>query len=198
MSVSKDIEYIKRIKIYILVAVALFLVSAIYGAVITEKSQEGKDMAKDIVKNMPKSNTKLEVMIEVFKSNIYNSLLAVLLGIAFGVIPVYIAIINGIAIGSLIQYMNKMHGGFIFFLMILPHSIIEFPLMFISMGIGLRLGYVMCKSMIKDSLSLKDVRLELKQGLYFYVKWIIPLLFVAAFIEGYITPVIAKELVKLI
>lgn len=200
MNIVNDIEYIKKIKVYILVAVALFTVSAIYGAVITEKSQEGKDMAKDIIENMPKKSTKLGMTIEIFESNIYNSLLSVVLGVGFGIIPMYIAIVNGIAIGSLIQFVKGGHGGFVFFLAMLgPHSIIEFPLMFVSMGIGLRLGYVMYSFIFKENMGNTSIIIgELKKGMYFYIKWIIPLLLVAAFIEGYITPVIAKELMKLI
>lgn len=200
MNTSKDIEYIKKIKAYVVVVTVIFLFSAIYGAVITEKSQEGKDMAKDIIENMPKKSTKLGMTIEIFESNIYNSLLAAVFGIGFGIIPIYIAVVNGIAIGSLIQFVEGGHGGFVLFIaMIGLHGILEFPLMFISMGIGLRLGYMMYRFIFKENMGNTSIIIgEIKGGMHFYIKWIIPLILLAAIIEVYITPVIAKELMRLI
>ncbi|MFZ3059053.1 MAG: stage II sporulation protein M [Candidatus Methanoperedens sp.] len=56
-------------------------------------------------------------------------------------------------------------------------------------AIGLRLGYEMYRFLKGERTNLKQ---EFKQGLWFYLVRILPLLFVAAVIESYVTQVIAS------
>jgi stage II sporulation protein M len=60
-------------------------------------------------------------------------------------------------------------------------------MVFLSASIGLRLGYHVFLYLIGRPSELKK---ESIQGLKFYLQWIMPLLFVAAIIETFITPLI--------
>lgn len=192
---KKDMRYLYTLRVYILVVIVIFLVSSVWGYVYTERTDEGKEMTKEFIKGMSKgTGSKMEMVTEIFKNNIYNNLLAI---IGVGVIT---SIINGIAIGGIIQFVGRMHigGGLGFILSILPHGILEFPLMFISMGIGLRLGCVVLKNILKEWNEdiVGEIKDEFKKGLFFYIKWIIPLTLVAALIEVYITPFVARWLMS--
>jgi len=183
-----DKEYLEKIKRYILAAAIIFLMSVMTGIIITEKTVEGKDIAKNITKEMIeiKRPTPFLRMIEIFETNIYNSIMALL----FGVGSIYTVIINGVAIGSVINFISKMHGGLLFtILIILPHGIIEISAIIISTGIGIRFGHMMYNYII-DKTNIKDIKRELIYGIRFYIKWIVPMILLAAFIEAYITPII--------
>ncbi len=194
----KDLrEYIYNIRIYILVVMIVFVFSVVYGAMFV-KTAEGKDMAKDIVKNMPKAKSGEMMMAAIFESNIYNSALAVFGGVLLGIIPLYLAVVNGIAIGGLILYFGQVHRGVLMFISVLGiHGVLEFILMFISMGIGLRLGYVMLMTIFNKSFNIRLILEEFVCGVKVYVKWIVPLILMSAFIEVYVSPLVARELMRM-
>ena len=134
-----------------------------------------------------------ERMLEIFKNNVRNSLMALVLGIIFGIIPFIIAVSNGLVLGMLAEIVSRQQGVLFVVAALLPHGIIELPMVLISIGIGLRLGHAMY-------LFLKGMRIdltkELIQGIWFYIRWIIPLLLVAAAIESYVTPLIASRFIS--
>ena len=72
---------------------------------------------------------------------------------------------------------------------ILPHGIIELPMILLSAALGTRLG-MMTFSRIKKEVSNEDILSELKRSISFYFRWILPLLFIAAVIETLITPIV--------
>jgi stage II sporulation protein M len=57
----------------------------------------------------------------------------------------------------------------------------------ISAAIGFRIGYETYRSVIGRQ---SNIRQEFMRGVKFYFHWIMPLLFVAAFIETFITPLV--------
>jgi len=78
-------------------------------------------------------------------------------------------------------------GSFLFLLHLLPHGIIEIPMILISAGLGVRLGFFMYLSLKGEK---KDMRYELLESLRLYMRIIMPLLFVSAVIETFVTPFI--------
>jgi stage II sporulation protein M len=95
----------------------------------------------------------------IFLNNAFKSFLAIVLG------PLYVAAA------------------------ILPHGIIELPMVLLSAALGTRLG-VMVLSRIVRRTSTEEILSELKWSASFYFRWILPLLFVAAVIETFITPAV--------
>jgi len=72
-------------------------------------------------------------------------------------------------------------------LSILPHGILELPAIIICNALGFRLAYTAFKSIFGGDGVLR----ELKRSLKLYVFIIIPILFIAAIIEVFITPKLA-------
>lgn len=97
---------------------------------------------------------------------------------------------NAIIIG-LIGAVYQINGvGWIPFLVgILPHGVIEIP----ALILGVTLGVHICNKLVKKILK-RSFKGELKQAiigcLRIYLLWMIPLFFIAAFIETFITPIL--------
>ena len=129
----------------------------------------------------------LYILLTIFLNNAFVSLLSLVLGLALGVFPILFIAFNGYFVG-VVSYIVSQQKGFLFILLaLLPHGIIELPMVFLSASIGLRLGYHVFLHLIGRPSELKK---EFIQGLKFYLQWIMPLLLVAAIIETFITPLI--------
>jgi uncharacterized membrane protein SpoIIM required for sporulation len=81
-------------------------------------------------------------------------------------------------VGWLSTMLEKI-GGFQLFLMILPHGIFELSAMFIAWGIGLWRARLMFSPNFKA-----ESKESLKKTHRVYVTVVLPLLFIAALIEG--------------
>ena len=96
----------------------------------------------------------------------------------FGIFPFFIAIYNGYVLG----YVLKLVVGKIGFLEIwklFPHGIFELPAVFISLGLGIKLGAsLFAKNSDKEFLR----RLKNSARVFFFI--VLPLLVIAAVIEG--------------
>lgn len=127
------------------------------------------------------------IMFAIFLNNAFVSLLFLVLGLALGVLPVLFIAFNGYLVG-VIAYLVAQERGLLFILLaLLPHGILELPMVFLAASIGLRLGHQVFSALIGRSTQIKR---EFKEGLMFYFRWILPLLLVAAIIETFITPLI--------
>jgi stage II sporulation protein M len=133
------------------------------------------------------SMSPLFIMFAIFLNNAFVSLLFLVLGLALGVLPVLFIAFNGYVVG-VIAYLAAQEKGLLFILLaLLPHGILELPMVFLAASIGLRLGHQVFSALIGRPTQIKR---EFKEGLIFYFRWILPVLFVAAVIETFITPLI--------
>jgi stage II sporulation protein M len=127
------------------------------------------------------------IMFAIFLNNAFVSLLFLVLGLALGVLPVLFIAFNGYLVG-VIAYLVAQERGLLFILLgLLPHWILELPMVFLAASIGLRLGHQVFSALIGRPTHIKR---EFKEGLTFYFRWILPVLLVAAIIETFITPFI--------
>ena len=101
-----------------------------------------------------------------------------MLGVLFGIFPVAAAVTNGYLIGFVSRYAVEEYGIFVLW-RLLPHGIFELPAIIISIGIGLKLGL---DFLLKDK--RKQFKKDFKEAMRFFLFSIIPLLVVAAIIEG--------------
>ncbi|VVB96149.1 Stage II sporulation protein M [uncultured archaeon] len=189
---QKDLDYLYSLRKYILVITGIFILSLIVGVV---ASQENPGLSENYLEMLNNSYGWIKelnpflIMLVIFFNNAIKSLFSLLLGIGFGIIPLLFVAGNGVVLSVVVDVVSRKQGILFVAAAILPHGIIEIPMVLISAGIGLRLGHVMYLSIR----GLKtDIKQELKQGLIFYMKKIVPLLFVAAMIETFITPLIAS------
>jgi stage II sporulation protein M len=115
------------------------------------------------------------------------SLVSLVLGLALGILPIIFIAFNGYLVGVISNLVAQQRGVLFISLALLPHGIIELPMVFLSAGIGLRLGHQVFSALLGRPTEIKK---EFKEGLIFYFRWIVPLLFVAAIVETFITPLI--------
>lgn len=188
---QKDLEYLHSLKKFFIPIIVIFIFSLIIGlfaaALYPEKSISLIDQLKEMFGWITVLDP-FERMLAIFKNNAINSLLALVLGIGFGIVPVFIVAINGFFLGMVVLVFSKQTGIPFVLAAIFPHGIIELPMVLLSAGIGLRLGYYVYLYFIGIRTDLKE---EIKRGIWFFIRFIAPLLFIAAFIESYVTPVIA-------
>jgi uncharacterized membrane protein SpoIIM required for sporulation len=98
--------------------------------------------------------------------------------VLFGIVPLIIAVLNGLILGWIVAKSPGMSGAN-FSVMLIPHGIFEWPAMLIAWGIGIWRGfgyrYVGAAGTWKD-------RWQTANKIFFTV--ILPLLLIAAIIEG--------------
>ncbi|MFZ2410314.1 MAG: stage II sporulation protein M [Candidatus Methanoperedens sp.] len=189
---QKDLEYLYSLRKYLLLLTGIFFFFVIIGFAVSLKNPEKSAYLIESFKETFGWITKLDPfdrMLAIFKNNALNSLLALVSGIGFGLVPLTLIAVNGLFLGMVVEVFSIEKGILFVFAAILPHGIIELPMVFISAGIGLRLGYEMYRFLNGEGGT--NLKQEFKQGLWFYLVRILPLLFVAAVIESYVTPVIA-------
>jgi stage II sporulation protein M len=185
------IKYVHSIRLFIGVVVLLFLVSMALGYVIPLLAPQlsgtliaGLDEKAKALASQPP----LIMMLGIFSNNAMGSIMALVFGLAAGIFPLFFMISNGMVIGILLELIiAKMGvvGGTTFFLAgVLPHGIFELPAVFISAAIGLKLGYEALRSLV---LKKDVVTPEIVRGLTIYVFWILPILFLAAMVETFVT-----------
>lgn len=133
----------------------------------------------------------LFIMFAIFLNNAFLSLLFLVLGLALGILPVLFIAFNGYIVGVIVYLIAQERGLLFILLGLLPHGILELPMVFLAAGIGLRLGHQVFCALIGRPTQIKR---EFKEGLIFYFRWILPLLLVAAIIETFITPIILSSI----
>ncbi len=188
---QKDDEYLYSLRKYILVVIVVFTFFLIIGVLVSITNPEKSANYIELFKQTFGWITQLDPfqrMLEIFKNNAFNSLVALVLGIGFGFVPFFLIAVNGLFLGMVAEVSSTEKGILFVLAAVLPHGIIELPMVLLSAAIGLRLGYEMYRVLRGERTNLKQ---EFLQGLWFYMLRIAPLLFVAAFIESYVTPVIA-------
>jgi len=135
----------------------------------------------------------------IFLNNVTSALLMMLLGLFFGVFPIFGLVSNGVLLGYIIQKLTIAASSPLLILVVgvLPHGIIELPTVIFAAGVGIRYGTLVIRSI--GTAWKVDVRGEIKQEWLMSVKQlpatalvIVLLLVFAAFIESAVTPSLIK------
>ena len=189
----KELEYLKSSGKYILIVAGIFIISFMAGLLVSLQDLGLSENYLDMLKNSfgwIKDLNPIAIMLVIFLNNALKSLLSLVLGAGFGLIPVLFVGGNGLLLGLLVSLVLKQEGFLFVLAAILPHGIIELPMILISAGLGLRLGYFMYISIRGEK---TDMRFELIESLWIYLRIIMPLLFVSAMIETFVTPLIVLQ-----
>ncbi len=181
------LKFIKQNRNYIYFSIILFsffLLIALFLPIPNQIEEALKKILEELlIKTSGLSGVGLTAFI--FKNNLTASIIGLFGGLFFGIIPVILIVSNGYVIGyvikSLILHLGILQGTLSLW-KLLPHGIFELPAVFISIGIGLRLGFSLMSALNnRDFIILwQDLKSSI-QVLFFIV---IPLLFLAAIIEG--------------
>jgi stage II sporulation protein M len=121
----------------------------------------------------------------IFLNNFKVSLIGMVTGIILGIFPILTAIGNGYLLGFVAKYSAQQNGAWSL-LKILPHGIFELPAVFISLGLGLRLGMLFFKR------KNRNLRKNFSDSLKAFFFIVVPLLLIAAIIETSLIFLFAK------
>lgn len=170
-------SYLKEAKNYFLVVFLLFILSSLFGFLFPVFLREYiRRFVEDLLAKT-KGMGFLELLTFILQNNLYTAFMGMILGIAFGVLPLVYTFMNGYVIGYV---SNAVVGeaGYRALLSLVPHGIFEIPALILSLGLGLKLGmFVWAKE------KKKQLLYDLRKSLEVFVFVILPLLVIAAFIE---------------
>lgn len=116
----------------------------------------------------------------IFLNNLQSSFFGIILGVFAGIFPIFFSAFNGYILGF-VSSLSVNIGGIGVLWKLLPHGIFELPAVFIALGIGLELGILILTK--RDKNSFKNFAYN---SLRTFLLVIIPLLLIAAVIEGFL------------
>jgi len=172
-------KYLSASKFYLKLSIALFILFIITGVVFPVLF---RDFIINYIKDILEKTEGLDFMSLVgfiFINNLETSFFSIVLGIFLGFFPIFVLASNGYLLGFISRIVVEQEGAFSLW-RLLPHGIFELPAIFISTGIGIKLGIDIMYRTEEEGLLLK----ELLNIFRVFIFLIIPLLVIAAFIEA--------------
>ncbi|MCD1261991.1 stage II sporulation protein M [Paenibacillus athensensis] len=91
----------------------------------------------------------LMFFIVIFLNNALKSILIVFLGLLAGVLPLYMLVTNGMVLGYVLSLQHSDNLLMLIVKGILPHGIIELPMVMLACAYGLKLGILVGKSILQ-------------------------------------------------
>ncbi len=170
---KEAVLYVKSVSKYIYASIIIFVFGAIAGFILkNELSFIDEVLRKIISQTIGLGPT--EMIFFILQNNLQSAIISIILGSLFGIFPIINSFSNGVIIGYVMSLVYA-EAGIWQFWRLLPHGIFELPAIFISFGIGMKLGFSILK---------KDFRKHLYNSANVALMIVIPLLIIAAFIEG--------------
>jgi len=179
-------------RIYFYLSFLIFVVALIYGFISARANIEdaGKvtgelSSSLDFLRTVPPGL----LFVLIFLNNALKAFLAIIFGFFFGLFPLYFVLTNGRLIGLVAAYALTRESAIGVLSSLLPHGVFELPAVLIAVAYGFWLGARFFQWLI--------FRIPFRPAFYSavrtYYRVIIPLLFVAAVIEAYITPLVVRS-----
>lgn len=131
----------------------------------------------------------------IYTHNIYVSLIAFGMGVLLGVPTALSMFQNGLVLGGLSALFAVHHDTLVFWSLIVPHGVIELFAVSLAGGAGLQLGMGLLRP---GDLSRRDALAMAGRRAVRLLLGIVPLLLIAALIEGLVTPSTLPPLVKIL
>jgi len=172
---------------FFVLAVLIFIAAALFGYYTSNKQLGEIEEIRTVIKALNLQGiSPFWLFVFIFFNNAFKAFLVIILGFIFGLVPFYFLYVNGVLLGATIWFISKQAGVLVAVAGLLPHGIIEIPAFLITVGYGFWLGGIFFRR-IKQPVPLRPA---IRQALGVYVKLILPMLFVAALIEAYLTPIL--------
>lgn len=175
---SLCLKYLKEIKWYIVWSLGIFSFIFIIGFLFPFFFREEIiSLISELMYSLEGKNL-YELITFIFLNNLKVSLIAMISGIFIGIFPFIALILNGYVLGFVARESAELQGILVLW-RIFPHGIFELPAIFFSTGIGLKIGLDLLKKDWK-----KKLKHNFKEGIRFFIFFVVPLLIIAAIIEG--------------
>lgn len=174
-------------RIHYQIIVGIFIFALVFGYIAGKESSD-QQILQDVFSpySFLKDIPTFFLFVFIFINNAFKALLTILLGIIFGIYPIYFIFINAELIGLVAALTIKRIGLSATLAGILPHGILELTAIFIAASYGLWLG----TRAYRSARYHEPLGPAISSAFRVYYKLILPMLFVAALIEAYITPVL--------
>jgi len=178
---KRCLEFLKESKNFIYFSVIVFFVFFLIGYFFpvffrNEIIKIIEELSKKVI-----GKNAIELINMIFWNNLKACVICVVFGVFLGITPFLIAVYNGYAAGFVSGMAVQKAESIFVLLRLLPHGIFELPAVFISIGLGLKLAVNLFSKNSGEKL-----KRNLKEILRFMVFVIIPLLLIAAIIEGFL------------
>jgi stage II sporulation protein M len=181
-------RYFRELRPFLFTTVLLFALGSIAGSLLAGHSSfaglkinESLGGFAQMFINLPKP----VLALMIFANNAVKTLLVIVLGIAFAIVPLVFVLVNGVAIGVVLHLATQSKGLAYSILAIVPHGVFELPGVLCGAAIGLMLGNKAIRRLFRKS-EFK-VGSELSRALKIFATTIVPLLLIGAITEAYLT-----------
>ena len=173
--------YIKKVRNFIYWIIGIFFVFALIGFFAPSPeiiSNYILEYIKELLETTKNFNAN-QMMGFIFFNNLKSGFLGLVLGSVFGIFSVFNSLSNGYVLGFVASQTVADQGAVILWRLV-PHGIFELPAIFLSLGMGLKLGSCLFKK--------KNRYLRFRENLINSIKTflliVVPLLIIAAIIEA--------------
>lgn len=178
---SNSWSFIKKSSFFIwggIIAFFAFALLGFFAKLPEEFSLQLIDYFRELVK-MTEDYGSFKMILFLFFNNLKASFFGMILGVVFGIIPLFYILGNGFILGFASRFAVAQEGLFSLW-RLLPHGIFELPAIFLSLGLGLKIG----SGFFEKENKIQAVKNYLFESVKVFVLIILPLLIVAAVIEG--------------
>ncbi|MAG07510.1 hypothetical protein CMI46_01720 [Candidatus Pacearchaeota archaeon] len=165
---------------YILFVVALFIlisVSVFFGVQNEQLNESFNEQLKQLILEFEGLGS-LETIFKIFVNNVMASFLGIFLGVFFGLITLSFIFVNGYLIGYVMDLSVAANGLGVLWRLV-PHGIFELPAVLLSFALGVKLGMFF---LAKDP--WEELKRRARESLNVFILIVVPLLVIAAIIEG--------------
>jgi len=173
-------NYIKETKNYIWFVIGLFVLFILIGSLVPTPAYVS-DYINNFIKELIEKTegfTTFEMIRFLLINNSMSSFSSILFGIVLGIVPFFSTIANGYLLGYVSQ-MVVGKAGFLELWRLFPHGIFELPAALISFALGIKMGMF-----IFHKKPIKEFKRRFRLGMKTFLFVILPLLVIAAIIEG--------------
>jgi len=177
---KKCFKYLNESKKFILFIILFFSLFVLIGFLIPV-SQDISNQLLSLLKKIlgqTENLSQLELIKFIMFNNIKNTFFGLVFGVFLGIFPLISTLLNGYLLGF-VFLLSVEQSGFSPFLNFLAYGIFELPAIFISLGLGLKLGTFIFNK--KKIITFKNYLLS---SLKVFLLIVVPLLVIAGIIEG--------------
>ena len=170
-------RFLAESKNYILFSIYLFTFAVVFGIFLnTTPEMTGKilDYLKQIVAQFNGLNLP-QTILYLFWNNLSVCIITIFSGVLLCIIPFIIGLSNGFVLGFVAKHAVSLDGLTVIW-RLFPHGIFELPAIIISLGLSFKLGV--------EIFTRREIRHNLREIFRIIFLIIVPLLFIAAIIEG--------------
>ncbi len=172
----------------IAIALALFILACCSGYIVSSLNPETGNFFMNFFKDAKFGEIMNEnpviLAMNLFVNNIEACIIMFFGGVVLGIGSFCVLGLNGLLIGAILEVARQTKGLLFVVAAILPHGIFEIPAFVLAGAFGIMLGEAVIREYLGEGDSGETAWFLMKK----FVIYIIPLIFVAAVMEAFVTP----------